>query len=181
MQTLIQKKRPPGPLLFLDQPHLSLTKEELSVQVVALSVSDSFFINPLGPAVVWTPAVPGQLHNCEARGDVSATARVFAHCQHNSNRHGLASARSTATASVRLDAGEPSLMEKIIGIPTDNSPVQVRSSVEISSVPMVHLHVHIPPEAFSIAVLLQEVCCLHQCTMRLPMNCYVLIVRYWNV
>lgn len=143
------------------------------MQVLALSVSDSFFLNPLGPAVVWTPAVPGQLHNCEARANLSATARVFAHCQHISNGHGLALAHAAVTSAVRSDADKPSLLESVIAIPTDNSPVQVGSSVESSSVPMVHLHVHVPPEAFSIAVLLQEVWHLHECTVRLPLNCYM--------
>lgn len=136
--------------------------------MLALSVSDSFFINPHGPAVVWTPAVPGQLQNCEARGNASASAKFFASCDHLAGGRGLELSSINETAFDRLNNNPENILQLITAVPTDDSPVEIAGAAGKGLAPMAHLHVHVPPEAYNIAVVLEEVCQLGRISLWLP-------------
>lgn len=128
------------------------------MQSLVLHVSDSFFINPLGPGVVWTPAVPGRLQDCEARGEAMSTSAYFATCVRKAEKHGF----EVESISTNIpDTGRPdpaSLLASVVAVPVDDIPIDVGSGGSTSKAAMAHLHVHVPPEAIDIAVILKEVC-----------------------
>eukprot|EP00892_Ulva_mutabilis_P000586 jgi/Ulvmu1/10528/UM064_0066.1 len=124
---------------------------------LGLHVTNSFFINPLGPGVVWSPGVPGRLENCEARGEDLSIGAYFASCVRKVEHEGFELQTLNTTASNIGQPGPGSLLGNIMAVPVDDSPVDIISDGSRSHPPMAHMHIHVPPEAVDMAVIVNEV------------------------
>jgi hypothetical protein len=132
------------------------------VQGLTLSVQHSTFINSGGPAIAWSPAVPGSLVGCTATGQSDTTERFYSSCDF-SHMTGNAPPRmlpySNATDDAAATAQGSSEGERVPVIRADMPPVTVKSRQFQGSggVQVLHMHAYVPPEAFAIALTVSEV------------------------
>ena len=79
------------------------------LQHLTLSVSDGIFTNPVGAAVVWSPAVPGSILDCSVRGNTAEAEAYFPSCMPSETAHEWKQA--PVNLSLLQDALEPLLHE----------------------------------------------------------------------
>ena len=102
--------------------------------------------------------MPGWLQRCEARGEDTSSHKHFAHCIRKQAGHGFEVAPVNLTDStVQPDATD--LLFSVVAVPADSSPVDLTVSAAADQAAMAHMHVHVPPEAVDITIILDEVWC----------------------
>jgi hypothetical protein len=140
------------------------------VQLLTIAVSNSYFINPTGPAVVWSPAVPGRISNCVARGNAEAAQAYFSSCN-VSTTTAESEALHVLPNTFPLDGmgGEPGhvqlaepqddLLSGVVALSINSGETKLiaQGANEGSQADMMHLHLHMPPETFAISFALREV------------------------
>ena len=138
------------------------------MQGLTLAVQASTFMNSGGPAVVWSPAVPGRLVGCAVQGRPNVAERFYSSCDFShmtgdtpprmlayiapvaAADSDARNAASSGTAGVELQG------DAAIG--ADMPPVVVHSQRNSSNdTHAMRLSVYVPPEAFAIALTISEV------------------------
>jgi hypothetical protein len=132
------------------------------MQGLTLVVSNSTFLSDRGPAVVWSPAIPGRLRNCKVQADPVVTESWFSLCD------GLPTAgsdvappiRNFTAASVgndpRMSAGFQGKRGLLADIHAAGSGMAAVDVVEAWGSEL-RLHAHLPPEAFAVNIAVQKV------------------------
>lgn len=134
------------------------------LQHLTLSVSDGIFINPVGAAVVWSPAVPGSITSCSVRGNHAEAEPYFASCSMNGqgSKWQQSSLNLTllqeASTSVEydLESSEDSLRGSVAAFAANADAVAHVVSASGDS-PIARLQLHIPSEAYFMTTLIEEV------------------------
>jgi hypothetical protein len=136
------------------------------MQHLTLSVSDSIFINPVGAAVVWSPAIPGSITDCAVRGNRTAAEPFFPSCMpaKAAGEWQQAPVNTTllqvASASPIHDSHSPgSLGKSVIALAANSEAVSgpPETSANSGQSPIAHLHLHVPSEAYFMSTVIQEV------------------------
>jgi hypothetical protein len=136
-----------------------------ALQHLTLAVSGSYFINPTGAAVVWSPAVPGTLTRCTVRENASTSKPYLPSCTPGKEAGSWAQAVPDFTQHVPSSllvadgqdlASGPS--DSVVGMPPNAVPVTAPASKHTSGkLTMAQLHIHVPPEAYQMVVAVEGV------------------------